>query len=110
MLQLRGVTAKAVRSYVYQKDNRNEVGGAIYVGTYWRDLCGSYGCFPDSVLEDLIRQYQDFASRPLLQNLKKYKIDYLLLDTASDTGWRFKDVVSGPPLHESGDFKLYAIK
>ncbi len=110
LLQMRGVTASKVRSYLYQKDNRNEVGGAIYVGTYWRDLCGSYGCFPDSVLEDLIRQYQDFVSRPLLQNLKKYKIDYLLLDTASDAGWHFKDAVSGPPVYENGDFKLYSMQ
>ena len=82
----------------------------LFIGTYWRDLCGSYGCFPDSVLENLVVQYKNFSSRSLLENIKKYKIDYLLWDSVAEPEWGLKGLVAEPPVYESGDFKLYAIK
>lgn len=109
-LALRGVTADSVRAYVYEPANRKEIGSMIFVGTYWRDLCGSQGCFPDSVLEDLIPRYQAFASHPLLENIHKYKADYLLWDSKKEPSWRLRDIIEYPPVMESGDFKLYTLK
>ncbi|MDO8548455.1 MAG: hypothetical protein Q7R71_02170, partial [bacterium] len=110
LLALRGVSADSVRSYIYQKDNREEVGGTLFVGTYWRDLCGSYTCFPDSVLEDLIPQYKAFLARPLSENIHTHKIDYVLWDRVADPGWGINKIVKGSPLIESGDFALYLIR
>jgi hypothetical protein len=108
MLALRGVKASEIKEYLYQ--NRDEVGGILFIGTYWRDLCGSYGCFPDSVLEDLVPQYQAFAKQPLLQSIRTHKLDYLLWDSKMDPAWRLRELVVEKPILESGDFKLYAVR
>ncbi|MCE9643654.1 hypothetical protein K8Q93_00155 [Candidatus Parcubacteria bacterium] len=110
MLALRGVTAESIRAYVYELANRKELGSMIFIGTYWRDLCGSQGCFPDSVLEDLIPKYQAFASVPLLENIHRYKIDYVLWDRQREPSWYLAGIVQYPPIVESGDFTLYAVK
>ncbi|MDO8548376.1 MAG: hypothetical protein Q7R71_01770 [bacterium] len=110
VLALRGVTADSIRPYLYQNNNREEVGGTLYVGTYWRDLCGSYICFPDSVLENLIPQYESFLTRPLTESIRAHKIDYLLWDKVTDAGWKIDKIVEEDPLIESGDFALYLIR
>lgn len=110
LLQLRGVTKDNIKSYLYQKDNRDEVGNMLFIGTYWRDLCGSYGCFPDSVLEALVPQYQAFVLHPLLENIKKYKIDYVLIDRVQDAEWNMNGIIPSQPLITSGDFALYLIR
>ncbi len=107
MLKIRGVSAQDVRSYLYA--HRDEVGALLFIGTYWRDLCGSYGCFPDSVLEDLIPQYQKFVSQSLAKSIHTHKIDYILWDSKADPEWHLEGVVKNPPVYESGDFKLYSV-
>jgi hypothetical protein len=110
ILALRGVTAGNVREYMYESSHRKELGGAIFIGTYWRDLCGSYSCFPDSVIEDLVPQYRRFIAEPLAQRIHAYKIDYVLWDRASNPDWQIKEITAGKPLVESGDFALYAVR
>lgn len=110
VLALRGVTKDAIRSYVYKTENREEVGNLLFVGTYWRDKCGSYACFPDSVLEDIIPQYQNFLSSPLLTQIKKYKINYILVDRVIDSGWKNVPNIIKKSLTTSGDFTLYSIQ
>ena len=108
-LALQGVTAQSVRQYIYQRDNRSEIGYLFFNGVHWRDQCGWAGCFPDSVLENLIPQYQAFLKTPLLQNIKKYKVDYLLVDAKANGNWNLSQL----PLTEvaaSGDFTLYSFK
>ncbi len=109
-LAILGVKAEEVRDYMYQKNNREILAGSIFIGTYWRDLCGAYSCFPDSVIEDLVPAYKDFSSRPLLENLHKYKIDYILWDRVAHPEWQLEGIVEEVPLVESGDFVLYAVK
>lgn len=109
-LALRGITAEAARAYMYRADNRDEIGYTIFVGTYWRDLCGSGGCFPDSVLEDLIPQYKVFSTHPLVESIHTHKIDYVLWDKATDPDWQISNIAAGSPLIESGDFALYKVR
>ncbi|OGC80260.1 hypothetical protein A2943_00080 [Candidatus Adlerbacteria bacterium RIFCSPLOWO2_01_FULL_51_16] len=108
MLALQGVAAGEVQTYLY--GHRDEVGALLFIGTYWRDLCGSYGCFPDSVLDALVPQYQKFLSQPLSQTIKTHKIDFILWDFKMEPEWRLKGLITEPAVVESGDFKLYAIK
>ncbi len=108
MLSLRGVKGGGIREYLYE--HRNEVGAILFIGTYWRDLCGSYGCFPDQVLEELVPQYQEFIKQPLVQSIRTHKIDYLLWDSVSEPEWQLKGLVRNPPVLESGDFKLYMLQ
>ncbi len=108
-LALQGVRKENVRTYVYNADNRNEIGYILFSGLYYRDLCGSAGCFPDSVLENLITGYQDFLSQSLLQNMKSHKVDYILLDSKTDSSWNLNGIVDRSVI-ESGDFTLYSVK
>ena len=110
MLDLRGVTAQSVRSYIYQPVNRDEIGQKLYIGTFWRDSCGSDGCFPNSILESLIPQYQAFVSTPLLTDVEGYKINFVLVDSVEDADWKNVYQILGTPVYRSGDFTLYAIK
>lgn len=112
LLALRGVSAENARTYMYQKDNREEIGNVLFVGTYWRDLCGSYACFPDSIIETLLPQYQTFLKTPLLAQLKKYKIDFVLQDSTQgqDSQWRLNGVVEKTPLVQSGPYTLYNVR
>jgi len=109
-LALRGVTAEEVRAYVYEPANRHEIGYTIFTGTYWRDKCGSGGCFPDSVLEDLIGGYREFSSQPLRENIHRYKADYLLWDGLVNPEWPLESLVLGKPILQSGDFELYTLR
>lgn len=109
LLALRGVTAEQVRDYIYEKKNRDDVGVLLFAGQYYRDLCGSYGCFSDSVLEDLIVKYQAFLARPLADRLREYKIDYLIMDSVKDAGWQISSLPIRP-LSTEGDFTLYEFR
>ena len=108
-LALQGVTAQSVRAYVYNPDNRNEIGYILFGGLYYRDLCGSAGCFPDSVLQNLITEYTSFLSHPLLQNIQQHKVDYMLIDNVADAGWKLRGI-AGKPVITSGDFTLYSLQ
>ncbi len=92
-LYLRGVDSKSASEYFYKEDTRNEIGQYVFEGQYFRDLCGSSGCFPDSVLDQKIKDYKVFLGNSFETNLKQYKIDYAIWDKNKDSGWnldRFK--------------------
>jgi glycosyltransferase involved in cell wall biosynthesis len=107
-LALRGVSAADIREYVYEKKNREEVGVLLFGGQYYRDLCGSYGCFEDSILEGLISEYKIFSSLPLVDQLHTYKLDFLLVDRVGD--WSTAGLRLGAPVASSGDFTLYDVR
>lgn len=108
LLALHGVTPTTVHAYLY--GHRQEVATAVSIATYWRDMCGSYSCLPDSMLNDIGSRYKEFYKQPLLAQLKAYKIDYILWDTKTDPEWHLAGLVQNPPVYESGDFKLYALQ
>lgn len=108
-LAIRGVTPEKVREYVYDPKHRNEISYLLFGGLYYRDLCGSAACFPDSILEDLIRSYQEFSQKSVLSRIHEYRADYLLWDRKTDKEWQVEGIVTGAPLYESSDFALYAI-
>lgn len=89
-LYLRGIGANISPSYLYREDIRNEIGQYVFEGQYYRDRCGSYGCFLDSVLDGLVQEYLAFLNQPFEINLKKYKIDYIVWDTNKDKAWNLE--------------------
>lgn len=110
ILALRGVLPSKADVYMRDPAHRNELGSVLFIGTYWRDLCGSYACFPDSVIDELVPKYREFLSKPLLLRIHEHKADYLLWDTVAHPDWRLSAVVEQGPVLTSGDFALYHIK
>lgn len=106
-LALRGVTEKTVRAYVYDPVHRAEIGGLLYAGAYWRDFCGSYGCFPDRELEQLITAYTGFSRHTLAENIARYPVTYLLADNMTEPHWNLTHLHL-TPVASSSAYTLYA--
>lgn len=109
-LALRGVKEKDVRVYIEERSHREEIGGLLFIGTYWRDLCGSYGCFPDTILNNVATGYEEFLKEPLYKRLNEHRIDYILWDKDADPQWRLEGVVLEPPVLISESFALYGVR
>lgn len=73
-------------SPVFQKQ-RDIIGCRIFECQYWRDYCGTYGCFPDSYLEDLTRKYQTFLQHDFAREWKMYRVDLVLWDEKLHPEW-----------------------
>lgn len=82
---LNGVTAGQAKEYLYT--NRNDAGQRIFEGQYWRAVCGSFGCFSDAVLDDLVAKYQLFTTKPTGEQFKSYRVDYVLWDQVKNPKW-----------------------
>lgn len=89
-MYLRGVDANNVKDYLYDDTNRNEFGQLVFEGQYWRAMCGSFGCFPDSTLDIYIEDYKNFIKNSFETNLKKYKIDYFVWDKKVNPEWNLQ--------------------
>ncbi|MFZ2522332.1 MAG: hypothetical protein WAX44_01650 [Minisyncoccia bacterium] len=87
LMYLRGISGKEVKTYLYDEKYRNEFGHMVFEGQYWRSVCGSFGCFPDSVLDSYIKNYELLVKDSFETNLKKYKIDYILWDSELNPEW-----------------------
>ncbi|MBI2482132.1 MAG: glycosyltransferase family 2 protein [Candidatus Vogelbacteria bacterium] len=85
-MMLNGVTTGQAKEYLYT--NRNDVGQRIFEGQYWRAVCGSFGCFPDTVLDDLVTKYQLFVAKPLEWQFRRYQVDYMLWDQSKHPQWQ----------------------
>lgn len=109
MMYLRGVTADTAKSYLYDETHRNELGQYIYEGQYWRAVCGSFGCFPDSVIDELISDYKNFLKTGFEKNLKKYRIDYVLWDAGRFPEYGFEKFTFLKEVKKDGDIHLYKV-
>jgi hypothetical protein len=86
-MYLEGIRENTVRDYLFKEENRNRIGQHLFEGQYWRAMCGSFGCFPDSVIEDLIIKYKNFLKKPFEQNFKKYRVNYVMWDSRENPEW-----------------------
>ena len=93
----------------YLRDHREEIGWGFY-GQYYRDLCGTYGCFPDEIMDSLIEKYKDFLRQPFEQEFKKYKVDYFVWDKTREPDWPVENVKFLIPVFESQDVIILKIK
>jgi hypothetical protein len=109
LLALRGVSPGESRAYMSKSVNRHEIASLLFIGTYWRDLCGSYECFPDSVIDELVKGYGEFSIRPLAEAIRDHRIDYILWDSKQEPGWQLKGLVQDLAAVTSGDFRLYRL-
>ena len=108
-LFLAGITKDNARASFYQKEQRDKIGIFIFEGQYWRDRCGSYGCFPDAILDGIIEKYLLFLQSPIEQNFKQYRMDYLLWDKNREPEWRVADLKFLEPVYEYQNIVVYKI-
>jgi len=104
---LDGVRGQDARQYL--TEHRNEVGQYIFEGQYWRANCGSFGCFPESIFEKLVADYQNFAAEPFEQNLKKYKIDYIIWDKKRESSWQLDQYSLLRKVFDENSMALYRV-
>lgn len=69
------------------EEHREHMGSILFPSQYYRDRCGTRGCFSDSVMEDLLTGYQDFLSEDFSEQLRRYRVDAVLWDEAQDPSW-----------------------
>lgn len=70
---------------------REKIGTTVFEAQYYRELCGSYSCFPDSVLDELINEYQNFLKQPFADSWFRYKLDAILWDEQRDPSWNLNE-------------------
>lgn len=108
-MYLEGVTKDQTSAYFRNETNRNQAGQFIFEGQYYRALCGSFGCFPDSILEDLIAKYKNFLNDDFETNLEKYKIDYVFWDKNKEPRWHLEKYAFLKPVLSNGGIILYRV-
>lgn len=74
----------------YFSKERDYVGVWLFTGQYYRDLCGSYGCFPDSVLRELEDGYTAFLSHSFESEMFRYRLDLVLWDQEGHPEWHLE--------------------
>lgn len=102
---LNGVTKENLKKFFYE--NRDLVGGAIF-DQYYREKNGCYGCFPDSILDQLIIEYQVFLNKDFIDELKKYPLDYVVWDKEKNPSWKM-DRFFNQKLYEKDNLIIYLV-
>ncbi len=82
---LDGVPKAEIQTYLENK--RNEISGFAfgYAYSFIPDLC--YGCFPDSVIDELVTKYTALDEKNFLDFLTQYPVEYIVWDTYKNPKW-----------------------
>ncbi|MBU6142098.1 hypothetical protein KGO95_03215 [Patescibacteria group bacterium] len=108
-LFLRGVTKDDALVYLSDPEHRNEMGQYIFEGQYWKDMCGSYGCFPDATFKSLVNDYVSFLGNSFETNLKEYKVNYIVWDMANDPEWNLGGYVFLKEVYSGEQIKIFKV-
>ncbi len=106
-MRLLGADAKSGEKYL--RERRDDAGQKFY-SQYYRDLCGSYGCFSEETMNKIVKNYQDFLRQPFEREFKKYKLDYFVWDAAKNPDWRVGELKFLEPVYEYKRIKVLKIK
>lgn len=105
-----GVSTDEAKNHFYDPVNRNSLGQYIFEGQYWRAKCGSFGCFPDQTLDELVSDYKKFLDNPLRDNLKKYRIDYVFWDLKNDPTWKLDQYLFLEKVFSENEVAIYKVR
>lgn len=104
---LDGVPTTSAREYF--ESQRNEISGFVYGYTYSFIPGVCYGCFPDTVIDELTARYEQFTDEHFLAALAKYPVDYLVWDKQKQPSWRLERF--GLPVAATfGDIVVYDVR
>ena len=103
---LDGVPREDIQDYLNTR--RDEISGWAYGYAYSFQKGVCTGCFPDEVIVNLTREYQNFSEQTFITELKKYPVDYLVWDKKNDPAWRM-DHLGLELVNSFGDIALYRV-
>ncbi|OHA20365.1 MAG: hypothetical protein A2849_01145 [Candidatus Taylorbacteria bacterium RIFCSPHIGHO2_01_FULL_51_15] len=110
-LLMRGVTAEGVEAYVHN----NEGDARGYLFSNWKGLYGirDFPDFSDTVTEERLAKipeiYRAFLEKDITQELRKYRLDYLLFEGKPTAELLQRlDISSSAPIFEEGGVFVYA--
>lgn len=86
--RLRGVQAEGARAAFEAR--RDYLGAYIFASQYYREKCGSRGCFPDAVMNQLVEGYAAFLKRDFASALRDYRVDAILWDERREPQWELE--------------------
>lgn len=83
---LLGVKNEDIRSYL--EAHRSDI-SAFAFGYRYSFIPGvCYGCFPDSVIDEMVEKYQEFSDQSFISEIQKYPTDYIVWDKKNDPTWQ----------------------
>ncbi len=85
-MYLNSVPADSAEEYFSDTANKAQFSNRIF-SNYWRAKCGSYECYPNELNDQFILEYQEFAEKPFLENLKKYRVTHVVWDKSKNPAW-----------------------
>lgn len=92
------------------KNRKSELGRVALPLVYYRDLCGSYDCYPDSIVDSMVTYYENVSHEDFETWLKKYRIDYIVWDTQNNSEWNIVSNTTVVFETEIGPFKIFHIE
>jgi len=108
-LRMRLNNIGAEKAEKYLRDRREEIGWGFY-GQYYRDTCGTYGCFPNKMMDELIAGYKDFLKQPFEKEFRRYKVDYFVWDEKKNPEWRVGEFKFLEPIYNYSDVTVFKVK
>lgn len=106
-LYLDGVPKEDIRPYL--EAHRNDISAFAFGYTYSFLPGHCYGCFPDSVIDDLIKKYETISDDIFADVLRTYPIDYLVWDKQKNPAWQ-PDRFHFLRIAEFGDLIVYDMR
>lgn len=105
-LYLNGTPKNGIREYL--ESHRDDISGFVYGYTYSFIPGVCYGCFPDSVIDALVRKYEAISDGNFIATLKKYPADYIIWDKEKNPAWRI-DRFGLPIASRFGEIVVYSL-
>lgn len=91
------------------KNRKVELGALALPLVNYRNDCGSYDCYPDEFLQKMIDGYKIFAKNSFEENLKKYRIDYVVWDRNKNPEWNLGEFDFLQLIYSVNNINLYKL-
>jgi hypothetical protein len=92
------------------KNRKVELGTFALPLVNYRNDCGSYDCYPDEFLQEMIESYKIFMKNSFEENLKKYRIDYVVWDRNKNLDWRLDEFKFLNLIYSTNNINIYTLK
>ena len=83
---LDGVGLDQIKDYL--EENREDISNFAFGYTYRFKKGVCPGCFPEEIIEKMVREYQGLNDNNFTNFIKQYRADYLIWDGLNKSGWQ----------------------
>ncbi|MEK7623431.1 MAG: hypothetical protein AAB408_02050, partial [Patescibacteria group bacterium] len=104
---LERVPKDQIRTYL--EEHRTEISYMVY-GNQYRFIPGvCLTCFPDAVIDDLVRSYENLNDQNFVAGLQKYPVRYLIWDKQKNPPWGL-DALGLKSVFEAEEIVVYDVE